>query len=272
VDKLSSLEFSHFCEFLQTKSGIKLSTNKQYLVTSRLQKLLLINQIDSLKILFKEIQKVSNSALLQQVIDAMTTNETNWFRDEYPFAVLCEKLLPQIAPNGNAKIWCAACSSGQEPYSIAMSLDESKHKMGGYKYPVKLIGTDLSHHILTSAKAAEFDKLAMARGLSKAREKRYFESIAGDRQRLISTIRNQVEFKHLNLKESYTALGKFDVIFCRNVLIYFSAELKREILNKLCKSLKPKGYLFLGASESASGFCDDLKMVRCNPGIVYQLK
>ena len=269
---LSTIEFSEFCEFLQINSGIKLNSNKQYLVTSRLSKLLSLNHIDSLKILLERIKLPANANLLQQVVDAMTTNETNWFRDEYPFIVLTQKLLPEIAPRGGAKIWCAACSSGQEPYSIAMALDESKIQMGGYKHSVRIVGTDLSVEILAHAESAEFDKLALARGLSSSRESRYFETAANNKKRLVSNIRNQIQFRQLNLKESYNSMGKFDVIFCRNVLIYFSEELKREILNKLAKCLNPSGYLFLGASESASGFCDKLKMVRCNPGIVYQLK
>jgi len=272
TDSLSNIEFTNFCDFLQLNSGIKLNSSKQYLVTSRLNKLLTINHIESLKVLLERIQLSANSGLLQQVVDAMTTNETNWFRDEYPFQALTDKLLPEIAPRGGAKIWCAACSSGQEPYSIAMALDESKIQVGGYKYSAQIIGTDLSVQILAHAKSAEFDKLALARGLSSSREQRYFESIGKDKKRVISSIRNQVQFRQLNLKESYNSMGKFDVIFCRNVLIYFSAELKREILNKLVKCLNPRGYLFLGASESAAGFNDNFKMVRCNPGIVYQLK
>jgi chemotaxis protein methyltransferase CheR len=271
-DSLTKIEFLEFCDFLQLKSGIKLDASKHYLVTSRLNKLLSLNHIDSLKTLLHLIQIPKNSSLQQAVIDAMTTNETNWFRDEYPFQILTQKLLPEIAPNGGAKIWCAACSSGQEPYSIAMALDESKSVLNGYQHPVGIIGTDLSVAILKHAKSAEFDKLSLARGLSSEREHRYFESIDNNKKRVIPAIRNLVQFKQLNLKESYTAMGKFDVIFCRNVLIYFSDELKQEILYKLTKSLNPGGYLFLGASESASGFCDNLKMVRCNPGIAYQAK
>ncbi len=271
-DSLSATEFSKFCDFLQQNSGIKLSANKQYLVTSRLNKLLQANAIDNLKDLVDKIQQVGHSTLLQQVVDAMTTNETNWFRDEYPFKVLIEQLLPEIAPTGGAKIWCAACSSGQEPYSIAIALDESRNKMDGYKHSVRIVATDISHQILARAKSAKFDKLALARGLSSEREKKYFEAVDGENKQVISAIRNQVQFRQLNLKESFSSMGKFDVIFCRNVLIYFSAELKRDILKKLVGCLNPGGFIFLGASESASGFCDDLKMVRCNPGIVYQLK
>ncbi len=271
TDTLSTEDFSRFCDFLQRASGIKLSENKQYLVSSRLNRLLDLNKIPSLKTLLETIQKPGQNILLQQVVDAMTTNETNWFRDEYPFKILVEKLLPEIAPNGGGRLWCAACSSGQEPFSIAMSLEENRHRMGGYNKHVEIIATDISHQILDQAKTGEYDSLAIARGLSSERKQRFFDN-NDNVSRLKSNIRNKIKFSKLNLKENYAAMGKFDIIFCRNVLIYFSEELKRDIIQRLSKSLKPGGYLFLGASESASGFSDAFEMVRCNPGIVYKLK
>ncbi len=272
MDNLSAAEFSTFCNFLELNSGIVLSPNKQYLVSNRLNRLLADQNIPSLNSLLLKIQSPVQEALAQQVIDAMTTNETNWFRDEYPFNILLEKLLPELPAGKRTRIWCAACSSGQEPYSIAIKLDEARRQALGYKGSVEIIGTDLSNDILQQAKSAEFDSLSLARGLSPERKMRYFDQGEKGSCTVKPSIRQQVQFKKLNLKDSYNGMGKFDVIFCRNVLIYFSAELKSDILQRLSLCLNPGGYLFLGASESTSGYSDKFEMVRCSPGIVYKLK
>ncbi len=273
MENLSSAEYQKFCDFLQFRTGIMLGSAKQYLVSSRLNRLLKIHQLNSLPELISRVQLRGNSLLLQDVIDAMTTNETNWFRDSYPFEILLKQILPEVDSKNRVRIWCAACSSGQEPFSIKMVLEEARLKVAGYQGKVDIVATDLSDRILKQAKKGEFDSLALVRGLSEQRKKRFFvQSDKVGTLRVTDAIRQGIQFSKVNLKDSYHALGKFDVVFCRNVLIYFSSELKRDILMRIGKTLKPGGYLFLGASESAAGFSDDFEMIRCNPGIVYRLK
>ncbi len=273
MQKLTPGQYQQFCDYLQQRTGIQLGNSKQYLLSSRLTRLLKPHQCHTLAELLHKVQLSDNQKLMQQVIDAMTTNETNWFRDVYPFEILVKKILPNLSAGKRARIWCAACSSGQEPYSIKMAVAESRVQMGGYQGRVDIIATDLSERILEQAKKAEFDQLALVRGLSDQRKKQFFETTATEGVlRLRPELKQGIQFRQLNLKDSFQNIGQFDVIFCRNVLIYFSSELKKDILTRLAKTLKPGGFLFLGASETAVGFSKDFEMVRCHPGIVYRLK
>jgi chemotaxis protein methyltransferase CheR len=216
----------------------------------------------------------SNRRLKDQVIDAMTTNETFWFRDIYPFEHLRTQLIPQLMTNkqsGSLRIWSAACSSGQEPYSISMAVEEYKRQaMGQLLRPVQIVATDLSSIVLEQARKGEYDRLSVLRGLSQDRLDRFFDRVSDNLWRVKPMIRERVDFRPLNLLDSYAVLGKFDIIFCRNVLIYFNADLKRQILQKIHAALKPQGVLFLGSSEGLSGAGDLFEMVRCEPGIVYR--
>jgi chemotaxis protein methyltransferase CheR len=271
-----NLDFDQFRVFLEKACGILLGDNKQYLVASRLNKLLEQQGIKSLGELVQRIQTQPRSGLREQVVDAMTTNETLWFRDTYPFEVLKNKVLPDVlkaSPNQRLRIWSAACSSGQEPYSLAMSLDEfERSNLGQLKSGVQIVATDLSGLMLNNCKTGEYDSLAIARGLSPDRLQRYFDPKGAGRYAIKAPIRSRVEFRSFNLLDSYAALGKFDVVFCRNVLIYFSAQVKKDILTRIHGTLKRGGYLFLGASEALNGLPDLYQMVQCSPGIIYQVK
>jgi chemotaxis protein methyltransferase CheR len=271
-----NLDFDQFRVFLEKACGILLGDNKQYLVASRLNKLLEQQGIKSLGELVQRIQTQPRSGLREQVVDAMTTNETLWFRDTYPFEVLKNKVLPDVlkaSPNQRLRIWSAACSSGQEPYSLAMSLDEfERSNLGQLKSGVQIVATDLSGLMLNNCKTGEYDSLAIARGLSPDRLQRYFDPKGAGRYAIKAPIRSRVEFRSFNLLDSYAALGKFDVVFCRNVLIYFSAQVKKDILTRIHGTLKRGGYLFLGASEALNGLPDLYQMVQCSPGIIYQAK
>lgn len=273
---VSQSEFNTFRQFLEDKSGIVLGDNKQYLVTSRLKKLQDEHGIKSLTELMARIQAQPRGALQEQVIDAMTTNETLWFRDIYPFEVMKNKVLPELVkkqPNQRLRIWSAACSSGQEPYSLSMTIDEYERANAGQaKLSVQIIATDLSASMLQACKLGEYDSLAIARGLSSERLQRYFDKTPNNRWAVKAAIKNRVEFRALNLLDSYVVLGKFDVVFCRNVLIYFSAEAKKDILMRIHATLKPGGYLFLGASEALNTLPELYTMVQCSPGIIYQAK
>lgn len=217
-----------------------------------------------------------NSALKQQVIDAMTTNETFWFRDTYPYDYLKSTLLGEAMTEkgfGSIKVWSAACSSGQEPYSISMTVEEFRRQnMGNLPRQVDIVATDLSSAILQQAKTAEYDKMSVLRGLTPERLDAFFDKLPNDLWRVKPAVKNRVQFRSLNLQDSFSTLGKFDMIFCRNVLIYFSAELKEDILRRMHQILKPGGMLILGSSEGLAGAADLFEMVHCKPGIMYRAK
>lgn len=268
--------YDEFVLFLEQNSGIHLGANKQYLVTSRLRAIMKEKQLESLQDLMRLI-KSDSGPLKSRVIDAMTTNETLWFRDNYPFDILTRTVLPEFYSQGRGltpiRIWSAACSSGQEPYSISMILDEySKKNYGKAGHPNdKIIATDISKSVLEEAKRGEYAMLSLGRGLDESKIKQYFDPtpIIG-RWKIKPAIAARVEFKPLNLKDSYGSLGKFDLVFCRNVLIYFTAELKKDILTRIHATLKPGGYLIVGSSEAVNGLGDKYEMVHCRPGIIYR--
>jgi chemotaxis protein methyltransferase CheR len=264
-------EYKQFQVFLEQACGIVLGDNKHYLVSSRLNRLMAENDIGSLHDLVQSLNKSTSSQLRTKVIEAMTTNETLWFRDTYPFEVLNKIIFEEYKKENkkNIKLWSAACSSGQEPYSISMIAEEYAAHNPGFK--LNITATDISQAILSEAREAKYDALALARGLSEERKRRFFSAI-GNQWQVNANVRSKISFKEINLLQSYASLGKFDVIFCRNVLIYFSAESKSDILNRMAKSLNPRGFLILGASESITQYCDAFEMVRASTGVLYRLK
>lgn len=270
---LGDNDYKTFCQFLEQQCGIVLGDSKMYLVKSRLSPLMARFNVESLPDLVNRTLKPTERQLRSAVIDAMTTNETLWFRDTYPYELLKNRLLPELDKGRPVKIWSAASSSGQEPYSIAMTIDEYKNQPSvNSRSMFSVIGTDISNTMLDICKNAEYDSLALSRGLSADRKRKYFEDSGNGMMQVKADIRRTVNFRHLNLLDSYQLLGKFDIIFCRNVLIYFSPEIKSQIINKFATQLNPNGYLILGASESMSGLSDQFDMIRCSPGIVYQKK
>jgi chemotaxis protein methyltransferase CheR len=264
--------YIRFREYLQKVCGISLSDNKQYLVASRLGRILERENFSKIEQLVDALEKFGGSKLKEEVINAMTTNETLWFRDTHPFTILKEKILPEMSA-APVRIWSAASSTGQEPYSISMVIEEFKaSRPGVLKAGEKIIATDICTNILQHAKQGEYDSLAIARGLGADFQRRYFDKISEQTWKIKSHLSSRVEFRYLNLIDSFAGLGKFDVIFCRNVLIYFAGDLKMEILKKMHASLKPGGYLFLGGSEALSGLSAYFEIVQCHPGIVYKAK
>ncbi|WP_305816218.1 CheR family methyltransferase [Photobacterium leiognathi] len=266
-------EYREFCRFLETQCGIVLGDSKQYLVRSRLSPLVNRFSLSSLSELLQNVIAGRNRELRIAAVDAMTTNETLWFRDGYPFTVLAEKILPELAANKRPiKIWSAASSSGQEPYSMAMTVLETQAKRPGFLPSIQITATDISQTMLETCRAGVYDNLALSRGLSPERRRMFFEENGDGKMKVNAKVKQMVTFRPQNLKDSYALLGKFDVIFCRNVLIYFSPEMKAKVLNQLAASLNPGGYLFLGASESLIGLTEQFEMIRCHPGIIYKLK
>jgi len=271
---LSTKDYQDFRKYLENMCGIVLGDNKQYLVTSRLSKLLHEQKLATLGDLLIQLNKDKSRELTNRIVEAMTTNETSWFRDIHPFNTLKERIFPELGKNRRTsiRIWSAACSSGQEPYSISMTVSEFQtSNPGALSSDVQIIATDISPAILSAADKGRYDDMAMARGMSPERKKKFFKETPNFWQ-VSPAIRSRIQFKPLNLLQNYSLLGRFDIIFCRNVLIYFSTESKKEILEKMCRCLNPGGYLFLGGSESITGITDKLDMVRTNGGVVYQLK
>jgi chemotaxis protein methyltransferase CheR len=271
---ISKEEYDSFRALLEEASGIVLGDGKQYLVSSRLNRLLEQHKLASFGELITAMQKGAINGLKDKVVDAMTTNETNWFRDTYPYEVLKSDILPQLSKNRerSARIWSSACSSGQEPYSLSIVIQEYlMANPGQFPHGIEIVATDISPTMLNFSKAGCYDDSAMARGVSEERKKRFFIK-AGDLWEVRPEIRNRIDFRLLNLKQSYTLLGKFDIIFCRNVLIYFSTDLKSDILNRMGASLYPNGYLMLGSSEAPNRYTDLFSMERVAQGVLYRVK
>jgi len=267
--------YKKFADFLEKQCGIVLGGNKQYLVKSRLTPLITEFNFSSLSDLIEKVITGQNLQLRNLVVDAMTTNETLWFRDVYPFELLTSKLFPElIKTKRNIKVWSAASSSGQEAYSIAMSAIEFEKSKPMSNLNIKITGTDISDSMLNQCNLGQYDSLALSRGLSETRKRQFFIPVNGlaSKMQVKPEVKKLTSFKRLNLLDSYASLGKFDLIFCRNVLIYFSNDVKSKILNQFAGALNPDGYLILGASESLNGLTDKFEMVRCNPGIIYKLK
>jgi len=263
--EISPTDYNNFREILERQSGILLGDNKQYLVTSRLSCFVKENRMSSFSELLQEMARPTGRQLLQSVVDQMTTNETLWFRDSYPFEYMKKKLIPELKKQPDFRIWCAACSSGQEPYSLAMLLDEMSVSSRS-----EIIATDLSSKMLDKANKGLYQEMELKRGLPQDRLKRYFSHVGKELWQVNPLLKNNVRFQSLNLLSLPYNLRSLDIIFCRNVLIYFSQENKTRVLNGLIDSLKPGGYLFLGASESLTRDSIPMEMVRCNPGLVYR--
>ncbi|MBE0439361.1 MAG: protein-glutamate O-methyltransferase CheR [Gammaproteobacteria bacterium] len=271
---ISPSDYDRFKLFLEQACGIILGNGKEYLIASRLTKLLRDEKIASVAELLTAIERGHPRQLRDDVIDAMTTNETSWFRDRSPFEALQKVVFPEMDRDGKrqCRIWSSACSSGQEPYTISIALSEYlKTAAASGLATAQIMATDISKTMLNQAKQAEYEEGILGRGLSPERKQLFFRQV-GERWTVSDEVKRRVSFREQNLLLSYGSLGKFDIIFCRNVLIYFSAERKTDILNRMALALNPDGYLFLGASETITGYTDVFEMVRSPHGVFYRLK
>ncbi|MBL1433316.1 MAG: chemotaxis protein [Gammaproteobacteria bacterium] len=270
---LDKSDYPVFCDYLESLCGIVLGENKQYLVTSRLAPLLDEYSFQSFSQLIALVIEDKKSTLASRVVDAMTTNETSWFRDQFPFELLKHHILPDMIEMGRRRvsIWSAACSSGQEPYSISMAITEFLDAHPKCFLNPRVVSTDISPAILDDAKKGVYDAAAISRGLNSAQKKRFFNPVKAGFE-VGSEVKNRVSFQLLDLQQGYAALGKQDIIFCRNVLIYFSSQLRDNIIERMVANMNPKGYLYLGASESLGSFTRHFRTVRGNGGSVHQLK
>lgn len=275
MEHITNEQYNEFCRFLEQQSGIVLGPSKQYLIVSRLSPLISEFKLHSLAELLSQAMDSTHRQVRLQVIDAMTTNETLWFRDGYPYEMLKEVILPELAKvktMSAIRIWSAASSSGQEPYSIAMTGFETNIPRLKTPLGLQIVGTDISPTMLSLCKQGHYDYIALSRGLSAERKRLFFTKVDDHCMTVNPEVKRLVTFKMFNLLENYGTLGKFDVIFCRNVLIYFAPQVKAKIINQMASVLNPGGYLFLGASESMTGLSDRFDMERYKHGIAFKLK
>lgn len=258
-------EYNSFRDFLARSSGIVLGDQKQYLVVSRLGRLARTCGFSSLSELLARLPY--DRKLAQDAIEAMTTNETSWLRDRHPYINLRDHILPELAKTSKVlKFWSAACSSGQEPYSISMMVEEARRLHALVQLPqVQILGTEVAERVIKEAQLGVYDSFSMGRGIDGDLRNRYFIP-KGESWQVSDRIRSRVSFRTFNLLDSYAGLGRFDVIFCRNVLIYFSANTKEDVVRRLTQALNPGGYLILGAAETAGNSGDQLELVRFASG------
>ena len=256
---MTPLDYEFLRKFLKERSGLDLSPDKQYLVESRLIPLARRAGLPGIAEIVQKI-RIGSEPLISDVVEAMTTNETFFFRDKIPFENLRETILPMMlqarASRRALRIWCAASSTGQEPYSIAMCLKEIGAALAGWR--IEILATDLSQGVLEKSKAGIFSQFEVQRGLPIQMLVKHFTQV-GELWQLNADIRAMVQHRQLNLLQDFSHLGTFDVIFCRNVLIYFDQDAKAGIFDRLARVIEPDGVLTLGAAESVVGISDAFK-------------
>ena len=265
---MNSADFDLLCRLLKERSGLLLSSDKAYLLESRLLPVVRRRNMKSLDDLVAVLRHRLEEELVRDVVEAMTTNESSFFRDLKPFDQFRDFILPELmkarAGKRTLRIWSAACSSGQEPYSLAMMLSEQKEKLAGWQ--IEIVATDLSTEILEKAQTGLYTQFEVQRGLPIQLLVKYFHQ-EGERWRIDPAIGGMVRFRYLNLLEDFTHLGHFDVVFLRNVLIYFDQSTKTLVLDRIARVLQPDGYLILGGAETIIGITDKFQAAVDQRGI-----
>ena len=252
-------DYEYLRKLLKDHSGLDLSADKQYLIESRL---LPLSRKCGLAGISELVQKMKGGAatIVAQVVEAMTTNETFFFRDKTPFDHFRDSIMPEVlkarAARKSVRIWCAAGSTGQEPYSLAMCLKEMSGALAGWR--VEIIATDLSQEVIEKSKSGIYSQFEVQRGLPIQMLVKYFKQ-NGELWQISPEIRAMVQHRQLNLLHDFSSLGVFDVIFCRNVLIYFDQDTKINIFGRLAKTMEADGFLALGAAETVVGLTDVFK-------------
>ncbi len=272
IDNLNTADYKFLREMLDREVGILLEDGKEYLAVTRLEPILRQHNLPDLGVLVERLRK-HDRPLKSDVIDAMTVNETLFFRDPNVWRSLRENLLPELIEANSAKrtmrMWSAACSSGQEPYSLAIVLAELLGKEDA-SWDVKISASDLSREMVARTKAGVFSNYEVSRGMEAETRDRYFRPL-GDKWQVNDRLRSRVDTRQANLSSLPPALGPFDLIMLRNVLIYFSAETREDVLRQMAKLLTPTGCLLLGASEGAVGVPSVLTPVRMNGLVAFKL-
>jgi chemotaxis protein methyltransferase CheR len=256
------MEYDYLRKLLKERSGLVLSSDKQYLVESRLLPIARKSGLTGLGELVQKIKTPGTEALIVEVVEAMTTNESFFFRDKIPFDHFREAIMPSLvvarAKQRRIRIWCAAASTGQEPYSLAMCLKEMAGQISGWR--VEIIATDLSHEVLEKAKAGIYSQFEVQRGLPIQLLVKYFTQI-GETWQIAPEIRSMVQYRPFNLLSDFGQLGIFDVVYCRNVLIYFDQQTKVDVLDRIARIAEPDGFLVLGAAETVVGLTEAFKPI-----------
>jgi chemotaxis protein methyltransferase CheR len=260
-------DFDYISKLLKDKSGLVLTKDKSYLLESRLMPLARKRGFKGLDDLIGQLRR-RDMALEKEITEAMTTNESFFFRDSKPFDQFRQVVIPNIlktrASKRSFRIWCAAASSGQEPYSLAMILKEEAAKFAGWR--IEIVGTDLSSEILKKARAGLYSQFEVQRGMPVQLLVKYFKK-KDEMWEIDPTIRNMVQYKEWNLLESLTALGQFDVVYCRNVLIYFDQPTKSKVLEGVQKQMPDDGVLYLGGAETVLGVTQAFKPIPGQRGV-----
>ena len=257
--------------FLKTRAGLVITADKTYLIESRLQPVARKHKFPSLAELVTALKFRPSEAVVRDVIDAMTTHETSFFRDTRPFEVFRTGVLPKLLAARTVKkslrIWCAAASSGQEPYSLAMILKEEAAKLAGWR--IEILGTDISHDVCEKARQGIYSQFEVQRGTPSTMLVKYFQKV-GDNWQVKPEIREMVQFRAGNLLDNLTAMGQFDVVFCRNVLIYFDPPTKTRVLGAISRQMADDGVLFLGGAETVLGVSAEFQPIAGQRG-AYQV-
>ncbi|RMD87470.1 MAG: chemotaxis protein CheR [Alphaproteobacteria bacterium] len=261
-------DFEFLSKLLKRRSGLMLNPDKVYLLESRLTPLARRMGMEGLDALVEELRRTGSETLTRDVTEAMTTNESFFFRDRTPFDLFRDQVLPALkkrrAATRKIRIWCAACSTGQEPYSLAFIFKEQEFQWRDWT--IEIIGTDLSRSVLDKARSGLYSQFEVQRGLPIKLLMKYFNQ-DGDVWELSEEIRKMVTFREFNLLDSFAPLGKFDVVYCRNVLIYFDQATKTNVLERVREVMPSDGTLFLGAAETVLGITDRFRPVRGQRGM-----
>ena len=261
-------DYNHFCRLMRQRSGLVLNDSKAYLVSGRLAPVARSAGLKDVEALLAVLRQGASADLVAQCVDAMATHESSFFRDGAPFEYLSSDVLPPLIAARRAaqklRVWCAACSSGQEPYSVAIALREVGPALAGWT--LEIVATDMSEAILAKARSGLYSDFEVRRGLSPERLQRWFEP-QGEAWRAAPSLRDLITFRHHNLMLGCSALGQFDIIFCRNVLIYFDAQAKQQVFLNLESALAADGALYLGSSETMLGFASTFHSVPGARGI-----
>jgi len=259
---VTPIEYDYLRKLLKERSGLVLSSDKQYLVESRLLPIARKTGLAGLGELVQKLKAPGAESLVVEVVEAMTTNESFFFRDKIPFDHFREAIMPSLltarASQRRVRIWCAAASTGQEPYSLAMCLKEMAAQTAGWR--VEIIATDLSTEVLEKAKAGIYSQFEVQRGLPIQLLVKYFTQI-GETWQIAPEIRSMVQYRAFNLLSEFNQLGTFDAVYCRNVLIYFDQQTKIDVLDRIARITEADGYLVLGAAETVVGLTEAFKPI-----------
>lgn len=261
-------DFDIYKVLLKDSSGLALTQDKAYLIVSRLNPIAKKWGYSDIPAMTTILRGMPPKDLVNDIIEAMTTNETSFFRDNKPFEIFKDTVLPYFknksGANKRLKIWCAAASSGQEPYSLAMTLKEEEANMPGWKFDIT--ATDISNEILEKAKEGIYSQFEVQRGLPITHLMKYFTQ-QGDKWVINQDIKSMVQYKYFNLLDNMSILGQFDVIFCRNVLIYFDPPTKKDVMERMNRQMTDDAFLFLGGAETVLGITDAFKAVKDKRGL-----